>query len=64
MLKWLGIAALVTVAAVIFFKSQYPSFTYRYRLTISTTVDGEGRSGSSVIEVKVGKQPKLLTDVP
>jgi hypothetical protein len=64
MWKWLGLAVVAVVTMFFFFKAQYPSFTYRYRLTISATVNNEVRSGSSIIEVKVSKQPMLLTEVP
>ena len=41
-----GIAAMVAV-----YKHFYPTYSYRYRLTVNTEVDGKTHSGSSVIEV-------------
>lgn len=42
----------------------YPSYTHRYRLTIEIEVDGQVRSGSSVIEVRWQKQPELGSAPP
>jgi hypothetical protein len=38
----------------------YPNYTIRYCLTVSTEMEGHARSGSSVVEVVVKKQPRLL----
>jgi hypothetical protein len=38
----------------------YPTHTYRYRMTVNVEVDGQTRSGSSVIEVKVIEQPAII----
>jgi hypothetical protein len=45
--------------AVVWYKISYPTYTYRYRMTVEVMVDGAVRSGTSVIEVKVQKQPKF-----
>ena len=63
-MKWLGFAVAVIVAAVVLFKATYPTYTYRYRMTVNVEVDGQLRSGSSVIEVRVSKQPRFLADIP
>jgi hypothetical protein len=59
----LGIIALciavLIVGAVIGYMSAYPTYSYRYRMTVEVMVDGAVRSGASVIEVKINKQPKF-----
>jgi hypothetical protein len=62
-MKWFGIALAVVVAAVVLYKVRYPTYTYRYRMTVNVEVDGQLRSGSSVIEVRVSKQPVFLPEV-
>jgi hypothetical protein len=54
----LGIVALI-VGAVLFYKGVYPTYSYRYRMTVEVTVDGVVHSGSSVIEVSIRKQPQV-----
>ena len=53
-MKWfLGI--IVAIAAVAgLYKLKYPTYTYRYRMTVEVDVGGEVRSQSSVIEVSAG----------
>lgn len=46
-------------SAIVGYKLAYPTYTYRYRMTVEVMVDGVMRSGSSVIEVKIAKQPKF-----
>jgi hypothetical protein len=58
-MKWLAIIAALTVAGVVGFMSLYPSVTKRYRLTIEAEVDGQPKTGSSVIEVTWRKQPRI-----
>jgi hypothetical protein len=59
----LGIVALI-VGAVLFYKGVFPTYTYRYRMTVEVTVDGVVHSGSSVIEVRLVRQPQVLSGVP
>lgn len=59
MKKALVILALIILVTVVLFKLMYPTFTYRYRLTIETEVDGEVRRGSSVIEVSFQRNPPI-----
>ena len=59
----LGIVALI-VGAVLFYKGVFPTYSYRYRMTVEVTVDGVVHSGSSVIEVDLVKQPRIITDTP
>jgi hypothetical protein len=56
------ILALVAVFAFCFaiYRTKYPTYTYRYRMKVTIEVDGETRSGSSVIEVNVRKNPSPL----
>jgi hypothetical protein len=63
-MKRLGIvAALIIISVLAFYKLAYPTYTYRYRMTVNVEVDGQVRSGSSVIEVRVSKQPVFLPGV-
>jgi hypothetical protein len=57
---WLGFVFAVVVAGVVGYKIGYPTHTYRYRMTVNVEVDGQMRSGSSVIEVKVIEQPAII----
>jgi hypothetical protein len=59
----LTIAALTIVGAFAAYKLSYPTYTYRYRMTVNVEVEGQLRSGSSVIEVGVSKQVRFLQDV-
>jgi hypothetical protein len=58
-MKWLGTIVALAVAAVVGFMTLYPSVTKRYRLTIEAEVDGQPKTGSSVIEVTWRKQPRI-----
>jgi len=40
-------------------KIVYPSYTYRQRMIVEVEVDGQLRTGSSVVEIMVRKQPKI-----
>lgn len=62
-MKWLGIAFAAVVAGFALYKISYPTHTYRYRMTVNVEVDGQMRSGSSVIEAHVSKQPVFLPGV-
>jgi hypothetical protein len=62
-MKWLGIAGVAIVAVFVLYKISYPTHTYRYRMTVNVEVDGQMRSGSSVIEARVSKQPMFLPGV-
>jgi hypothetical protein len=48
---WAVVIAAVVIAGVIAFKLTFPSYSYRYRLQISLSVDEKVYTGSSVIEV-------------
>lgn len=50
-LFWAIVIAAVVIAGVIAFKLTFPSYSYRYRLQISLSVDERVYTGSSVIEV-------------
>jgi hypothetical protein len=47
------------IAAVVVGRAAFPSYSHRYRLTVSVEVDGEVHSGSSVIEVTWRGQPEI-----
>lgn len=57
--KALVLLALIVLAPVAAWKLLYPTFTYRYRLTVEAEVDGEVRRGSSVIEVSFHRKPSI-----
>ncbi len=46
-----SILVALIAAAVIWYKWNFPTTSYRYRLTVAVEVDGQIHSGSSVIEV-------------
>jgi hypothetical protein len=54
--------ALLIGGAVVWYQLAYPTYAYRYRMTVEVLVDGVVHSGSSVIEVKIQTQPKLLSN--
>jgi hypothetical protein len=58
-----GIAALTIVGLFAAYKLSYPTYTYRYRMTVNVEVDGQLHSGSSVIDVHVSKQVRFLPEV-
>lgn len=62
-MKWIGIACAGIVASFVLYKIGYPTQTYRYRMTVNVEEDGQMRSGSSVIEARVTKQPMFLPGV-
>ena len=49
---------------VAWYKVIYPTYTYRYRMTVEVLVDGQVKSGSSVIEVNLTKQPQWFVPLP
>ncbi|KRR02605.1 hypothetical protein [Bradyrhizobium valentinum] len=62
-MKRLAIALGIIALVVVLYKLKYPTYSYRYRMTVNVEVDGQLRSGSSVIEVSVSKQPVFLPGV-
>lgn len=67
-MRTLGIIALcvgvLIAGAVIGYISAYPTYTYRYRMTVEVEVDGRIHSGSSVVEVQLVTQPRITTETP
>jgi hypothetical protein len=62
-MKWLGIFLALIGGAVLSYGLAYPSLTLRYRLTLEAEVDGEPKTGASVIEVTYAKQPNIRSDL-
>jgi len=58
-MKWVGILLALIVAAVVLFKVNFPTYSYRYRLQLSLFVDGQVHTGSSAIEVVWECGPKI-----
>jgi hypothetical protein len=63
-MKALGIFIAVIVGLYVAYKLIYPTYTYRYRMTVEIDVHGETKTGTSVIEVRLSKQPRFLPEVP
>ena len=67
-MKILGIIAASFLAiiaiAVLAYKLAYPTYTYRYKMTVEIEVDGQVRSGASVIEGRLVRQPSIVVPVP
>ena len=56
----IGVCIVVLIGgAVACWKISYPTYTYRYRMTVEVLADGAVRSGASAIEVRVVKQPQF-----
>jgi len=62
-MRWLGIVVAVIVGLAVLYKLKYPAYVYRYRMTVEVQAGSETRAGSSVIEVKVSRQPQFLPEV-
>lgn len=63
-MKKFGIFVAILIGLYFAYKFIYPTYTYRYRMVVEVDVRGETKSGASVIEVSLSKQPPLLPDVP
>jgi hypothetical protein len=63
-MKWLAILVALIAVAVVVFKVNHPTYSYRYRLQISLSVDGKVHTGSSVIEVTWECGPKIADSGP
>jgi hypothetical protein len=57
-MKWLGILLALIIAVVAIYRINFPTYSYRYRLQLTVSVDEKLYTGSSVIEVvwKCGPQ--------
>lgn len=55
----LHIAAFAVVGVLVLYQLSYPTYSCRYRMTVTVDVDGQPRSGSSIIEYRMSKQPQL-----
>ena len=49
--KIVGVIALLIGGGYVWWQSTYPTYVYRYRITLEVEVDGAIKTGSSVIEV-------------
>jgi hypothetical protein len=58
-MKWLGILLALIVAVVVIYKVNFPTYSYRYRLQVSLSVDDKVYTGSSVIDVVWECGPKI-----
>ena len=62
-MKWIAIILAAAIGAVVLYRIAYPTYSYRYRITVNVDVGGETRSESSVVEVRISKQPQFLPEV-
>jgi hypothetical protein len=58
-MKWLVALLAIAVACYAAFKMTFPTYTYRYRLQITLSVEGQIHTGSSVIEVQFDCGPHI-----
>lgn len=56
----LWLAVLVFGAFVVWNLILFPTYTYRYRMTVNVETGGKRYSGASVIEVRLKRQPEIL----
>lgn len=54
-----GSMVLLIVGIVVWWKITYPTYSYRYRLTLSIEIDGKVHTGSSVIEIIWSGGPEI-----
>lgn len=53
--------AIIIGSGVVWYMLAYPTYTYRYRMTVEVLVDGVLHTGASVIEIQLIKQPHFIT---
>jgi hypothetical protein len=63
-MKWLAILVALIAAAVVIFKANFYTYSYRYRLQMALSIDGKVHTGSSVIEVTWECGPKIADSGP
>jgi hypothetical protein len=62
-MRWF-LSILVAIAMVVgIYKLKYPTYTYRYRMTVEVDAGGKTHSASSVIEVNHRSQPHILPEM-
>jgi hypothetical protein len=59
-MRWLGALLAIGIVGYTAFKLSFPTYSYRYRLQISLSVDEKVYTGSSVIEVTWECGPKVV----
>jgi hypothetical protein len=59
-MRGLGLTVLILLGLYAGWKLAYPTYTYRYRLTVDVLVDGEIKTGTGVIEVSATPGPAWL----
>ena len=55
---------LLVGGAIVWWMINFPTYSYRYRMTVNVLADGAVRSGASVIAVRVDKQPQFGSAPP
>jgi hypothetical protein len=56
--KTLGVLILLILLPIVFWKIKYPSYTYRYKMTVEVETPQGIKSGSSVVEVHTYQIPQ------
>jgi hypothetical protein len=56
-MRSLGILTACLIGVVLVWQVAFPTYSYRYRLTVSIEIDGQAHTGSSVIEVTFRPRP-------
>jgi hypothetical protein len=59
MKRALGIALFCIIGLLVLWTWMFPTYAYRYRLTVALEINGEVHTGSSVIEVRWVGQPNV-----
>jgi hypothetical protein len=58
-MKWLAVFVALIAVVYVAFKTNFPTYTYRYRLQVALSIDEKVHAGSSVIEVVWKCGPKI-----
>ncbi|MEZ4104302.1 MAG: hypothetical protein R3B60_03370 [Candidatus Paceibacterota bacterium] len=61
MKKFFVIFLIIVVAVITYYKFTYPTFTYKYRMTVEVETPEGIKSGSSVIEVRTEQWPEWIS---
>ena len=62
-MKWLGIAVVVIFGGFILYNISYPTYSYRYRMTVNVEVDGQIARVQASLRFEVSKQLMFLPSV-
>ena len=60
----LAVPVVAVAALIASYPLLYPTYVVRYRLTVNTVVGDQPHSGSSVVEIRVKRQPQWISEMP